>query len=429
MRQDRDLLDRLMAKRRLDAIVVSGKLRGNPSLVYLTRGAALTKAVVVKKRGAAPSLIVAPIEREVAQTAELPVILNTKYKYRDLLYEYDGDALAAYVAYVQRILADHNIIQGRVGFYGMEDSGRAYVFLKALQEAFDADGASSSKSRIEVVGEFENPVITEARATKDRSEVARIQEVGRRTVAIVKQTLTFLQTHTVGTDEILYKSSGGALTVGDVHAHIHTLILQQGLEDTEGFIFATGRDAGIPHNKGTLEAPMRLGESIIFDIFPQEPRGGYFFDMTRTFCLGYAPDPVMRLYEDVQACQRAVQQALKVGVPTGEYQRMMCECFQERGHPTLAEKPDTLEGYMHTLGHGIGLEIHEEPFFRDTPNNTTLVQAGHVFTIEPGLYYPERGMGCRLEDVIWIDEDGNAHNLTSPETTATYVDHLVIPMS
>ncbi len=427
MRQDTNPLDRLMAKRGLDAIMVSGKLHGNPSLVYLTRGAALTKAIVVKKRGEAPSLIVAPIEREIAQTAGLPIILTTKYDYRSLLYEYEGDALAAYVAYVQRILADHNITQGRVGFYGTEDSGRAYVFLKTLQEAFDTND-SPSNSRIEVVGEFERNVITEARATKNHSEVTRIREVGRRTMAIVKQTLTFLQTHKVGADDVLYKPGGDPLTVGDVHTHIHDLILQQGLEDTEGFIFATGRDAGIPHNKGTLDDLMRLGESIIFDIFPQEPRGGYFFDMTRTFCLGYAPDPVARLYEDVQACKHTVQQALKVGTSTGTYQQMICECFQARGHPTIAEKPDTLKGYMHSLGHGIGLEIHEDPFFRDTPDNMTLVQPGHVFTIEPGLYYPERGMGCRLEDVIWIDEDGNVHNLTSRETTGTCADDLVIPM-
>lgn len=424
MRQDTDLcrpLDRLMAKRALDAIVVSGNLRGNPSLAYLTGGAALTKAIVVKKRGATPSLIVAPIEREIAQTAGLPVVLNTKYEYRDLLYEYDGDTLSAYVAYMGRILMDHDITQGRVGFYGTEDSGKAYVFLKALQEAVASD-TDAPRARIEVVGEFEYNVITEARATKGHQEVVRIREVGRQTVAIVAQTCAFLQAHEVGGDEVLQKSSGEPLTVGDVHAHIHHLILQHGLEDTEGFIFATGRDAGIPHNKGTLEAPMRLGESIIFDIFPQEPRGGYFFDMTRTFCLGYAPDPVLRLHEDVQACQQLVQGAIRVGVPTGEYQRMMCECFQQRGHPTIAEKPDTLEGYMHSLGHGIGLEIHEEPFFRDTPDNTTMVQPGHVFTVEPGLYYPEQGMGCRLEDVIWIDEDGKPHNLTDYHTD------LIVPM-
>jgi Xaa-Pro aminopeptidase len=407
-----DALDRLMAKRGLDAIVVSGKLRGNPALAYLTRGAALTRAVVVKKHGEAPSLIVTPIEREIAQAAGLPIILETKYGYRDLLREHEGDTLTAYVTYVRRILADHEIT-GRVGFYGTEDSGKAYVFLNAL-----AAGATN----IEVIGEFENNVITEARATKLPDEVARIREVGRRTVAIVEQTLAFLQTHLVGADEVLRKPNGDPLSVGDVHVHIHHLILQQGLEDTEGFIFATGHDAGVPHNKGTPEVPMRLGESIVFDIFPQEPRGGYFFDMTRTFCLGYAPDPVQRLYEDVATCQQAVKQALKVDVPTGEYQRMMCECFQQRGHPTLAEKPDTLKGYMHTLGHGIGLEIHEEPFFRDTPNHTTRVQPGHVFTIEPGLYYPERGMGCRLEDVIWIDEEGTPHNLTD------YAMDLIVPI-
>ena len=73
---------------------------------------------------------------------------------------------------------------------------------------------------------------------------------------------------------------------------------------------------------------------------------------------------------------------------------------------------------MHTLGHGVGLDVHEEPFFRAE----TLLRPGHVFTIEPGLYYPDEGMGCRIEDVLWIDESGGVHNLTD------FPYDLVIPM-
>jgi len=200
--------------------------------------------------------------------------------------------------------------------------------------------------------------------------------------------------------------------VGDVHAHIRRLIALQGLEDPEGFIFATGRDAGIPHSKGTAVWPLRLGESIVFDIFPCEPRGGYFFDMTRTFCLGYAPPAVQRIYEDTRACLRRVTDALTVGEPTYRYQELACDFFRERGHSTLAEDPATTAGYVHDLGHGVGLDLHEAPAFTYHPRHLTPLQPGHVFTIEPGLYYPDEGMGCRLEDVFWIDEEGLVHNLT-----------------
>ncbi len=410
MKQD---VDTLMVARDLDGLVVSGKLLGNAPLHYMVNGANLVSAMVVKKRGSVAVVVVSPIEREEANAAGLPVVLNTKYNYRDLLRTYDGDILKAQVEYLKRILTDQDIVKGRVGFYGMQDQGGAYVLLRALQE---------SAPHLEIVGELSNSVLTEARATKDAREVNRIREMRDRTVAVVEQTVAFLQQHTVGADETLRQADGSVLTVGDVHAHIAKLITRQGMEDPEGFIFSTGRDAGVPHNKGTLEAPMRLGESIIFDIFPREVGGGYFFDMTRTFCLGYAPEPVTRLHQDVHTCMNQVMEALELGQETRHYQQMICACFQEKGHPTIDEDPQILDGYIHSLGHGVGLDIHEAPMFRDTPDNVVPLQPGHVFTIEPGLYYPNQGMGCRLEDVVWMDDEGHAHNLTD------YAYDLVVPM-
>jgi Xaa-Pro aminopeptidase len=111
-----------------------------------------------------------------------------------------------------------------------------------------------------------------------------------------------------------------------------------------------------------------------------------------------------------------------VGEETRHYQQLTCEFYRQRGHPTLADDPQTLEGYVHSLGHGVGLELHEAPAFSDTNGNTARLRPGHVFAIEPGLYYPEQGMGCRLEDVLYLDEDGAVHNFT------TYPRELVIPM-
>ncbi len=67
---------------------------------------------------------------------------------------------------------------------------------------------------------------------------------------------------------------------------------------------------------------------------------------------------------------------------------------------------------MHGIAHGIGLDVHEAPRFTDDPSNGTRLLPGYLFAIEPGLYYPDKGMGCRVEDVLWIAEDGTVHNLT-----------------
>ncbi len=406
-------LDRLMHDRHLDAFIVSGAIRGNPPLYYLTRGARISHALVVKRRDAEPVLVASAMEREEAEAAEMPIVLEQRYGYHQLLKEHAGDPLAANVVYLTRILEDQEIT-GRVGFYGTADQGNAYVLLRALQEAYPA---------IEVVGEpGGNDIFTEARATKSAEEAARIAAVGRRTIEVVRELIIYLQQHAVDNEGILRRAMGGPLLVGHVHDHIRRLTALQGLELPEGFIFATGRDGGIPHSRGNPSQPVRLGEPIVFDIYPCEPGGGYFFDLTRTFCLGYAPEPVIRLHEETRACLEALIEELAVGEPTRRYQVQTCDFFRERGHPTIMDDPETLSGYVHSVGHGVGLKLHESPFFRDSSTDGPRLQPGHVFTLEPGLYYPDAGMGCRLEDVLWIDEEGTVHNL-SP---LAY--DLVIPM-
>ncbi len=395
-------LDELMTARDLDAILVRGKVLGNPPLVYVLDGIHVTQAVFIKKRGETPTLIVGPMDRATAAAAGYPVVLTTRYEYSKLLREHGGDQLAASVAYYLRIFEDLGI-NGRLGCYGYLDQGYAYAFLAALNAA---------AANVEIVGEVEDDLIRTARATKDVQEVARIREVGRRTVVVVQETLAFLQSHAVGADEILQKADGNELTVGDVHRQIARLVALQGLEDPEGFIFSTGKDAGIPHSRGTPEAPIRLAEPIVFDIFPREIGGGYFYDLTRTFCLGYAPEPVQRLHSDVVACLNMLKAEVQAGQEARRYQQLTCEFFSQRGHPTIGDDPATQHGYVHSIGHGVGLDIHEAPRFQDDPSNGTRLTEGHLFATEPGLYYPEEGMGCRVEDVLWISEDGTVHDLT-----------------
>ena len=93
------------------------------------------------------------------------------------------------------------------------------------------------------------------------------------------------------------------------------------------------------------------------------------------------------------------------------------------GHITVAEKSNITEGYLHSVGHGLGLNVHEKPFSGITAAPDDLLIPGVVFTIEPGLYYPEKGMGIRIEDTIYLDENGQF------EILADYPYDLVIPLT
>jgi Xaa-Pro aminopeptidase len=96
----------------------------------------------------------------------------------------------------------------------------------------------------------------------------------------------------------------------------------------------------------------------------------------------------------------------RFGTACRSLQRRVCERFEAAGHPTVWHTPQTETGYVHSLGHGVGLDIHERPLLSDAEGNTDTLAPGMVFTIEPGLYYPEHGLGVRLEDTCWMDSNG-----------------------
>ena len=113
---------------------------------------------------------------------------------------------------------------------------------------------------------------------------------------------------------------------------------------------------------------------------------------------------------------------MQVGTICATYQSRACELFEAKGHPTIKSDPAIQQGYVHSLGHGLGLRVHEWPWFSPAVNQTDRLVPGAVFTIEPGLYYPEQGMGVRLENSAWVRPDGQI------EVLADYPFDLVLPM-
>ena len=152
---------------------------------------------------------------------------------------------------------------------------------------------------------------------------------------------------------------------------------------------------------------LRLGQTIVFDIFPCEAGGGYFYDFTRTWCLGYAPDEAQALYEDVlHASTGRSWIRLEPGVHCPEYQHRTCELFEAHGHPTIEKDPRNPGRLCPQPGSRGGAERPRAPVVRAQRQRRRPPGPGAVVTIEPGLYYPERGLGVRLEDTVWMRPDG-----------------------
>ena len=164
-------------------------------------------------------------------------------------------------------------------------------------------------------------------------------------------------------------------------------------------IVAGGRQACDPHESG--HGPLRPGELIIIDVFPRLQDSGYHGDLTRTFLKGRASEAQRALVAAVREAQKSALGRLKPGVTGGGVHAAAAAVFRRRGF--LTERREAgFAGFIHSTGHGLGLDVHEPP--RLGPGAGKL-RRGEVVTVEPGLYYPELG-GCRIEDVVRLVPGG-----------------------
>ena len=170
------------------------------------------------------------------------------------------------------------------------------------------------------------------------------------------------------------------------------------------FIVSHGPQTAVGHHMGS--GPIAPGEPIVIDLWPFDRPTGYYSDMTRSFVVGDAP-PELREWHALcrEALERAVE-ATRPGVTGFELHKLVCDFFEGHGYPTqLSKRPGEIlrDGFFHGLGHGVGLEVHEQPSLGRTGSEP--LRAGQVVAMEPGLYRHGYG-GCRVEDLILVTADG-----------------------
>lgn len=395
-------LDRLMQENQIDVVFVVGAAQHNPAMVYFTGRVHVSQAELIKVVGKEPLLYFAStMEREEAAKSGLATQSIEVYHPKRLLEQAQGDAILARAMRYQRMLEDLGVHKGRMAIYGMSEAGLAYSVFSNLCDLMPG---------IEIVTESDHTLLGLARCTKDEQEIQQIRRMGEITIEVVALTADFLTGQKV-INGILTKSNGEPLRIGEIKRQINLWLAERGAENPHGTVFAMGRDAAIPHSTGDDQMVLEVGKTIVFDIFPCQEQGGYYYDFTRTWCLGYAPDDVQALYEDVKAVYQTAVDALRLEGQCADYQKLVCDLFEARGHPTVKSNPTTEEGYVHSLGHGVGLQIHERPWFGANATEKDTLSVGSVFTIEPGLYYPDRGMGVRLEDTYVVNQDGRIEPL------------------
>jgi len=184
------------------------------------------------------------------------------------------------------------------------------------------------------------------------------------------------------------------LTSEAVQKAISVACLEHGAIATNTIV-AGGDQACDPHCRG--EGPLRANEFIVVDIFPRVAKSGYHGDMTRTYLKGRPSEAQKALYQTVFEAEQMALGAHRSGRSASRIYKAVRDGFEDKGYRT--EIRDGIPvGFIHGLGHGLGLAVHEPP--RVNPSGTKL-KKGQVITVEPGLYYPGLG-GVRIEDVVRV---------------------------
>jgi Xaa-Pro aminopeptidase len=245
------------------------------------------------------------------------------------------------------------------------------------------------------------------RRVKNEAELAGIRRAQRAAEAGMDAARDLLRRATPGSGGGL-EVDGEPLTSERMKAAIAQAFVANGASADE-FIVSHGPQAAIGHHMGAGQ--IQAGEAIVVDLWPCDNESACYADMTRTFVVGDVPDELAEWHGLVKESLDRSFAEVRDGADSKTVYDVSCDVFEAAGQPTArtkeAGKP-LEDGFFHGLGHGVGLEVHEEPGLGRASKGA--LRAGDVVTLEPGLYRPGFG-GLRLEDLVLVTVDG-AENLT-----------------
>ncbi len=221
---------------------------------------------------------------------------------------------------------------------------------------------------------FENP-FRELRVVKSTEEIRKIEDVAR---AIVRNFAWLVRNFRFERCE-------------EIRAAIESRLFSEGYL-AENTIAASGKLSADPHEVGRG----RIEEHVVLDVFPRSREHMYYADFTRTIFVS-KNEKLEEMYDAVIEAQQKAISMIREGVDAKDVHNTVKDCLRDAGFETRGN-----EGFIHSTGHGIGLEIHEEPRISE---RSVELKAGMVVTVEPGLYYRDVG-GVRVEDTVVVTKSG-----------------------
>lgn len=368
-------LDPLMEKYDIDALLANGNAFEDPNMFWLTGFRSPDHIIYFKNRGE-EGLIAAALNTldRVAKESFIKKTHDLADVYLPILR--DGLRVDKHRDRLYKSLLDAEFAGSRIG---IPDEFPASQLMVLLELGYD----------VRVVPDL----IPEARATKSNTEVKMIRKAAKATVEAMNVVLDVIQNSKVGDNRVLMHK-GQPLTVGRTKLVLEQALLERQAESAEDAIVAVGRRGFDWHYLGRPSDKLRTELPIIIDVFPRLKLDRYVADVTRTVVKGKPTPKVGQMFEAVVDALGRTEDTLTDDAVIDHVNLVCCETLQKHGFDSRRLNPDAREGMTHGLGHGIGLEVHEEPSLYD---REARFSEGHVVAIEPGVYLKSVG-GVRVEN-------------------------------
>jgi len=368
-------IDALMEKYEVDALFTYGSPFNSPNLFWLTGFRSSDKIYYLQNKG---------------EQGIVGALFNTLERFKEESFvkrTYDmSDS-------VVQLLKENKVVM----------DNREFLFGPMLQELFTGkvigvpdEIPASILVLIQKLGyevKVVSDLIPDSRATKTSDEIRTIKKAGDATVGAISRVVEMIKDSDVGANKTLMYE-GSPLTVGQMKLALEHFLLDKNAECAEDTILAVGENAFDWHYLGNADDELKAETPIILDVYPRLKLERYVADVTRTIVKGKPSARVKEMFEAAQAAADAAIDALTDNAIIDDVNLACFNTLKQLGFDSRRLNPDAKDGMTHGLGHGIGLEVHEQPSMYKREN---LFAEGHIMAIEPGVYLKGIG-GVRLEN-------------------------------
>ena len=387
MRND---VDRILAEKRLSAMLFYSDSSKNANMYYMTGLLTYDPFIFLKKVDEDPILIINQLELTRAKSESR---VKDVRSYSDYDFMQIAKSATDFKAGVMKFVASVAKKELGVG---------TPIYIPPNLPAVLADFLR--KNGLKIRPTFD--VVEKARETEEQDEIEAIKATQKTVEEATEKVIDFVADADVGSDGKLYYHEDGKrqlLTVGKLRPIFDHTFADGGCVAEEETIIACGPHGAMGHYTGESKDIVRANEPVLLDVFPRSVKTRYFSDMARTVVKGRATKKLKDMFETVFQVRSASMDAIKAGIPGMEMQLLCYDLFEKAGYMTIRGGKQIIKGYNHSLGHGVGLEVHEGPGMGEL---SKLPLAEHnVVTIEPSLIDPKIG-GVGIEDAVEVTKKG-----------------------